>query len=344
MLLSLGIEALERGMVPDRLSRWAIRGLCRSGLNGRGLDKAFLTSLHEGPIAAYVEKANEQHYEVPAEFFLRVLGPRMKYSCCLFETPKTTLAEAEEAALATTAERAQLKDGLRVLDLGCGWGSFSLWAAERFPKSTFLAVSNSHGQKRHIDGVAERKGLSNLKVVTADVNAFDPQWTFDRVVSIEMFEHLRNYDLLFERIAGWLNPGGKLFVHHFCHRELAYPFETEGAANWMGRHFFTGGIMPSERLLAGFDRSLVETAHWKWNGTHYQRTADAWLERLDAQRDELLPILRTTYGAADGERWFHRWRVFFLAVAELFGYGGGGEWFVSHSLFERRPERNGLHA
>ena len=364
-LLSLSLNAVERGMIPDAITRSAIRRLCEQRLrdsdrgnniaNERAL-QAFVVAMQAGPIAPVPDKANEQHYELPPEFFTAVLGPRRKYSSCFFPEESSSLAEAEDAALAITCERAQLADGQDILELGCGWGSLSLWMAERYPHSRITAVSNSAPQRRFIEAEAAVRGLSNLRVITADMNDFDVGQVFnlpaqrfkaqtgqvenlphyDRVVSVEMFEHMRNYEKLLERIAGWLRPDGKLFVHIFCHRRFAYPFETDGDANWMGRYFFTGGIMPSEQLLQRFDRHLLVTRQWRWNGQHYQRTSEAWLKNLDGRRRDVLPILESCYGRAEARRWFHRWRMFFLAVAELFGYANGEEWFVTHALLAIR--------
>lgn len=349
-ILAMGVEAIERGLVPDSWTRLAIRRLCRQRLmefedaaSEQAVDRAeFWESLHRGPIAPVPEKANEQHYELPAEFFGIILGPRRKYSCCYWPDQGSSLPEAEDAALNLTCQHAQLHDGQDVLELGCGWGSLSLWIAERYPTSRVTAVSNSNTQRRFIQSTAARLGLSNLCVITADINGFRPPNTdgdgrFDRVVSVEMFEHMRNYYLLLARIASWLRPDGKLFVHHFCHRESAYPFETTGKSDWMGRHFFTGGMMPSANLLRRFDRDLSVAGQWTWNGCHYQRTAEAWLRNLDANRHEVLEILKTVYGRAAAGRWLQRWRMFLLAVSELFGYGNGEQWFVSHSLVQRSP-------
>jgi cyclopropane-fatty-acyl-phospholipid synthase len=341
--LSWGIEAVERGWIPDVWTRAAIRRLCRERLHDEtdSADAArqraaFLETLRRGPIAPLPEKANEQHYELPPEFFGFVLGPRRKYSCCYFADRETSLTEAEEAALAITCERAQLADGQQVLELGCGWGSLTLWMAERYPNSRITAVSNSAPQRLYIEAQAAERGLSNVAVITADMNDFAAEaGRFDRVVSVEMFEHMRNYEQLLSRIAGWLRPDGKLFVHIFCHRERCYPFETEGAGNWMGRHFFSGGIMPSADLLQQFNRDLTVVRQQVCNGDHYRRTAEAWLQLIDAHRDDVLRLFRRDSSEAEARRRFHRWRVFFLAVAELFGYDGGDQWFVSHYLLER---------
>ncbi len=341
-LLSFSLDAIERGLVPDAITRAAIRRLCEQRLrdcdrgddvaNSRALER-FVESMRAGPIAPVPEKANEQHYELPSEFFAAVLGPHRKYSSCFWPTANASLAEAEAVSLEITCERAELADGQDVLELGCGWGSLSLWMAERFRNSRITAVSNSAPQRRFIETEADSRGLTNLCVITADMNQFtaEPRH-FDRAVSVEMFEHMRNYERLLERIAAWLRPDGKLFVHHFCHRQFAYPFETDGDANWMGRYFFTGGLMPSENTLRQFDRHMTVVRQCRWDGTHYQRTSEAWLANLDARRRDVLPILEATYGRDAARRWFHRWRLFFLAVAELFGYADGAEWFVSHLL------------
>ena len=348
-MLQLGIEAVERGLVPDGITRWAIRGLCERHLHstlgtailptGPSVE-AFIASLRDEPIAPLPHKANEQHYELPPEFFATVLGPRRKYSCCLWQDNGTTLDEAEEAALEETCRRAEIADGQQILELGCGWGSLCLWLAERYPHANITAISNSAPQRHYIESVAAARKLSNLKVYTVDMNAFptameeQSHGPFDRIVSVEMFEHMRNYERLLASIAPYLKPDGKLFVHLFCHRSLAYPFQSEGPTNWMGRYFFSGGMMPSADLLRRFDRDLKVTRHWSWDGRHYQRTAEAWLENLDDRRSDVIPILQSAYGHDDGRRWLHRWRMFFLAVAELFGYSQGEEWFVSHYLLE----------
>jgi cyclopropane-fatty-acyl-phospholipid synthase len=342
----LGIEAIEHGLVPDAVTRMAIRRLCRERLRELRHDRgsmnnsvhaAFFESMRSGPIAILPEMANQQHYELPPEFFVAVLGPRRKYSCCYFPSDSTTLLEAEEAALVLTCERAHIADGQQILELGCGWGSLTLWMAERFSHSRITAVSNSTSQRQFIEAEARSRGLTNLCVITCDMNDFAPgAQTFDRIVSVEMFEHMRNYDCLLQRIASWLRPEGKLFVHIFCHRELTYPFETNGTANWMGRHFFTGGIMPSVDLLNQFNHSLTVSKQFSWSGRHYQRTAEEWLANLDARRDEILPMLASVYDGANARRWLNRWRMFFLAVSELFGYADGDEWFVSHYVMKHR--------
>jgi cyclopropane-fatty-acyl-phospholipid synthase len=339
--LGWGIDLAERGWLPDLVLRQGIRRLCRERLiadahaDDATREKALqslLADMTHGEIAPVPDAANQQHYELPAEFFAAVLGPHQKYSCGYWDRTGMTLAEAEIRALELTCEHARLEDGQRILELGCGWGSLSIWMAERFPLSSITAVSNSRPQRKWIEARAANAGLKNLRVITADMNEFGTAERFDRVVSVEMFEHMRNYQQLLARIATWLNPSGALFVHHFCHRHLAYPYETAGAGNWMGRYFFTGGLMPSEDLLSRFPDHFTVAQRWWWSGDHYQKTSEAWLSQLDAHERQVMPILTTTYGPENARRWFHRWRMFFLAVAEFFGLNSGREWGVTHQL------------
>jgi cyclopropane-fatty-acyl-phospholipid synthase len=332
----------EAGLLPDALVRVGIRrmlaGRAREAAapGARAAKLAFAEACRKSPIALVPAIANAQHYEVPAAFFERVLGPRLKYSCALFDGGATSLPLAEERMLAATAARAELEDGMRILDLGCGWGSFALWAAERFPAARIVAVSNSQAQARSIHARAQRDGLYNVTVTTADVNRFEAEGRFDRVVSVEMFEHVRNHEQLLARIARWLAPEGALLVHHFCHRTHAYPYEDRGPGDWMARHFFTGGMMPSEDWLDHFAHDLAVERRWRVDGTHYAKTSEAWLARLDANRAAVRALFGGVYEPEHAARWVQRWRLFFLACAELFAWRDGREWYVAHALLRPR--------
>lgn len=333
--MKLAHAAIDRGWMPDAAIRWGIRRMLQARLEDEairiadGRAKAFIEGLASAPIALNTDAANAQHYEVPAAFFGLALGPRRKYSCCLYDTPQTTLAAAEEAMLNLTTARAEIADGMQVLDLGCGWGSLSLYLAERFPNARITGVSNSRSQRDYILEAARTKGLENVRVITADINNFVAPASYDRIVSIEMFEHLRNHTRMLQRVADWLRPGGKLFLHIFCHREHCYPYEVSSPNDWMARHFFTGGMMPSYRLIPSINRDLKTEEMWKVNGLHYQRTCMDWLANLDANREAGLENLKKIH-SNDASMWLQRWRVFFLACAELFAYNGGEEWFVGH--------------
>ena len=339
----------ERGLLPDALLRLGIRRMCAQrllderagGVAAQAERQAqLIAQLRHSPLAIETAAANAQHYELPPAFFGHCLGPRLKYSCCYYPRGDETLAAAEEAMLLLYGERAELADGQHILELGCGWGSLTLWMAERYPNARITAVSNSHGQRRYIEAQCRLRGLVNVRVVTQDVNTLRmPPAQFDRCVSVEMFEHMRNYPALMQRIAGWLVPGGKLFVHIFAHRELAYPFETTGADNWMGRHFFTGGLMPAADTLLHFQQDLAIERRWQLEGTHYAKTANHWLERQDCQRGEVMEILRDAY-SEHASLWFQRWRMFWMACAELFGYAGGQEWLVAHYRFVRSSQQH----
>ena len=341
---AVAVNWVEQGLVPDRVVRLGIRRLLKARLAelrsddvaaGADLTQAFLDDLRHAPLALLPEKANEQHYEVPAEFFGAVLGAHRKYSSCYWPEDVTTLAQAEAAALAATCDRAGLVDGQQVLELGCGWGSLTLWMAERYPASHITALSNSASQREYIEAQAAGRGLANVRVITRDFNEFDTAERFDRVVSVEMFEHLRNWPHAFAQVARWLAPQGRFFMHVFAHRDAAYEFVERDASDWMSRHFFSGGMMPSDDLALQCQDDLRLLRRWRWDGTHYQRTAEAWLRNMDERRAALWPLFERSYGAQAGV-WWMRWRLFFMSVAELFGFEAGQQWWVSHYLFEKR--------
>lgn len=341
----LAYRLSEQGVVPDPLIRMAIRTLIRRRLHEIGVaceeagstrQTAFIEHMRRAPIALVPEKANAQHYEVPAAFFEAVLGPCLKYSSAYWADDRATLAAAEAAALQETCSHAGITDGQTILELGCGWGSLTRWMAKAFPETRIVAVSNSRSQCEHIESQADREGLNNIVVRTCDMNEFDIEpASFDRVVSVEMFEHMRNWPELLSRVCRWLKPGGCFFMHIFVHRTAPYLFEDRGPSDWMSRHFFTGGMMPSEELPLAFQDHLRFVQRWWWNGTHYEKTANAWLANMDRARGSLWPLFVNTYGEADAQTWWMRWRMFFMACAELFGYEGGAQWGVGHYLFER---------
>jgi cyclopropane-fatty-acyl-phospholipid synthase len=335
----------ERGLLPDALIRHGIRRLCGARLReeraGDVEEQAArfeerIEHLRQSPIAIFTDAANAEHYELPPTFFESCLGMRLKYSCAYYPRGDETLDQAEEAMLELYLQRAELKDGQRILDLGCGWGSLTLFMAERFPDACIEAVSNSRPQREFIEARCAARGIRNVTVRTADVNHLDlAAGAYDRCVSVEMFEHVRNYRALLRRIAQSLAPNGKLFVHIFAHRTLLYPFETQGKDDWMGRYFFTGGLMPSTETLLRFQEHVEVEAQWLLDGTHYQRTAEHWLANHDTHRETIMASLHETYGAG-AALWNQRWRMFWMACAELFGYAGGREWVVAHYRFARR--------
>jgi len=342
----LAIDWVEQGLVPDAMVRAGIRRLCEQRLreiaagdcqSAAATTEAFVATMDAADLAPVPHLANEQHYEVPARFFELALGPHLKYSSAWWPEGTHTLADAEASGLAATCEHAGLVDGQDVLELGCGWGSLTLWMAANYRGSRITAVSNSASQRAWIQSEARRRGLPNVTVITADMNTFEAPGRYDRVVSVEMFEHMRNWRTLFGRVHEWLRPGGRFFMHVFCHRSTPYAFVDGGPSDWMSRHFFSGGMMPSDELALRFQDQLRFLARWRWDGTHYERTANAWLANVDQQRPAVLEVLQETYGDA-APQWLQRWRVFFMACAELFGFRGGQEWWVSHYLFERSAE------
>jgi cyclopropane-fatty-acyl-phospholipid synthase len=333
-LIAATIDAFEGAPLPDPVRKTAIYLLvanARRQMQGAGAqaNAVFAREMTERPIAEHTDAANAQHYEVPAEFFLNCLGPQLKYSSALYRTPTDTLAQAEEHALRETAEHADLQDGQRILELGCGWGSLSLWMAKTYPKARITAVSNSSSQRAFIMARAQERGLSNLEVITCDMNDFEAPGVFDRVVSVEMFEHMANWRALLAKVKGWLKPDGRLFIHIFTHKTTPYRFNVEDDADWIAKHFFSGGVMPSHGLIREFPDLFTLEQDWRWSGTHYEKTALHWLELYDRNLAKIRPVLEQVYGS-QATLWHRRWRLFFLATAGLFGHRGGTEWGVSH--------------
>ncbi len=343
--MNVATSLTDRGILPDSLIRLGIRRLDRQRLkterqksenDHRMRRQHFIDLIRSHPIVVVPEKANEQHYEVPPAFFRSVLGKHLKYSGCMWDGEVNDLNEAEARMLAVTAERAELADGMDILELGSGWGSLTLWMAENYPASRITTVSNSRDQGDYIREICRERGIANVTHITADMNTFDISERFDRVVSVEMFEHMRNWPLLLSRIENWLRPEGKLFIHIFTHRTHAYLFEDEGEDNWMGRYFFSGGMMPADDLLYDLQDDLIIEKHWQVNGVHYSKTAEAWLNNLDRRKSRVMPVLSEVYGPEAASIWFRRWRIFFMACAELWGFRNGSEWLVSHYLLRKK--------
>lgn len=336
---------LENNLIPDFLIRFGIRRLLKQRLKDENKGSAeankqqllsLITELKSSPIAVNTSEANEQHYEVPTEFYQYCLGKHLKYSGGYWKDGVSDIDTSEKDMLELTCQRAELQNGQNVLELGCGWGSLSLFMSQKFPESNFTVVSNSRTQKIYIDKEAEKRNITNLTVLTADMNSFTIDKTFDRVVSVEMFEHMRNYEKLMEMIARVLKPGGKLFVHIFTHKTLAYKFEIKDESDWMSKYFFTGGIMPSNDLLFYFDKDLIKEKFWLVNGMHYSKTSEAWLQNMDAHEYEIMPLFEKTYGKTSALKWWVYWRIFYMACAELWGYNKGEEWMVCHYLFKKK--------
>ena len=343
-MISKLIELAEKGIIPDYFIRQGIVRNCENRLNNENVSntekvssrkQSWIQQMKESPVALVPEKANEQHYEVPPAFFEKVLGKHLKYSSGYWPDGVNSLDESEESMLELSFKRAQLKDGDSILELGCGWGSLTCYMASKLPNSKITAVSNSKDQKKHILNRCKNQGLGNIEVITADMNDFETENNYDRVVSIEMFEHMRNYKKLLSKISSWLNNEGKLFIHIFTHQSVVYPFENQGEADWMAREFFSGGMMPSHDLLLHFQDDLIIEDVWRMSGTHYEKTSLAWVNKMDANKDIVMKIFSETYGD-DAKLWFQRWRIFFMSCEKLFGYDNGSEWGVSHYRFSKR--------
>ena len=341
------IDLAEKGIMPDFLIRSGIRRMQKERLLWEKSSSISEVEAHhqnwvnemKGSSIAYVpDKANEQHYEVPPEFFVNALGKHLKYSAGYWPEGVTNLDDSEFAMLKLSAERAEITNGDSILELGCGWGSLTLYMAENYPKSQITAVSNSKDQRLFIEKKCQERGFENVKVITADMNVFTIDEKFDRIVSVEMFEHMRNYEQLLDKVSSWLQPSGKLFIHIFTHKTLVYPFTEDGEGDWMGRNFFSGGIMPSHQLLLYFQKKINIEESWRFNGSHYEKTSLAWLNKMDSNKNEIMAIFSETYGADNALVWFQRWRIFFMACEVLFGYNEGREWGVSHYRFVKSSD------
>lgn len=341
---------LYMNIIPDVLVRFFVRFFLSQALHGDftgvyrgGIEaaherkRAFLKEIAGMPIAVQTRDANEQHYEVPTAFYDLCLGERKKYSACIWDKSTSTLEEAERASLKQVCERAGVEDGMSILDLGCGWGSLSLWLAEHYPKAKIVGLSNSNTQREYIMSKCKERGFTNLTILTKDINEFDTDLRFDRIMTIEMFEHMKNYPRLMGNCARWLNPGGKLFVHIFVHKLYPYHFVVRNDADWMAKYFFSGGTMPAADTLVycqGEDLCIEDS--WQSNGKHYAKTLDAWLARMDANLPKVRKLFRECYGKGNESKWIFQWRMFFIVCSESFGYGKGDEWFVMHYLFTKR--------
>jgi len=342
------IKLAEQGKLPDSLVRYGIRRLCQQRLAEELIDapeqqqqryQKLIEELRQSPIAIETDAANEQHYEVATDFYLASLGKRLKYSCAYYPEANTTLDQAEEHMLSLYSQRAELANDQKILELGCGWGSLTLWMAEKYPGSQITAVSNSSTQKKHIDAQCELHSYKNVTVITADVNALElEERQYDRAISIEMFEHMRNYRQLLKRISSWLKPEGKLFVHIFAHRNVMYPFNVKSEEDWMSKYFFTGGLMPSIDTLLHFQDQLKVETRWLVNGQHYEKTCNHWLEKTDQNKDRIIAAFKQDYSEQNAEQWFHRWRIFYMSCAELFGLNNGSQWLVAHYLFKNSKD------
>ncbi|WP_251358397.1 cyclopropane-fatty-acyl-phospholipid synthase family protein [Kangiella sp. TOML190] len=344
-MIGQAIKLIEKGLIPDQLIRSGIKKLCRQRLEEQYANDCemqseqyheFWQQLKQSKIAIETDKANQQHYELPTEFFQYALGDKLKYSSAYWSHSCDDLSQAELAMLNLYCERGQFYDGQEILELGCGWGSLTLFLAERYPNSRITAISNSHSQRKFIQQQADENQLENIQILTTDINDFESDKKYDRIVSIEMFEHVRNYQELFHKLSGWLNVDGKVFLHIFCHRYLMYPYQEEGDDNWMGRYFFSGGQMPAADTFLLFQHELQLDKRWLLSGSHYEKTSNAWLENMDQNKDRIIPIFESTYGEDFANIWFQRWRIFFMACAELFGYAKGNEWMVAHYRFTKR--------
>ena len=343
-MISLLIKLSEKQLIPDFAIRYGIRTLLKKRLDSlvsnnpetNIQDKIdFIHKMNSSKIALVPELANKQHYEIPANFYKYCLGRHRKYSSCYWEDNTKNLDEAELLSLKLTTQHAKLTNGQNILELGCGWGSLTLWMAKKFPKSKITAVSNSSSQKTHILEQAKKRNLNNISIITEDMNKFNPKTRYDRIVSVEMIEHMRNHRQLFKKINTWLKPGGLFFMHIFVHKTQPYLFEVQDEDDWMSQYFFSGGMMPSEDLPLFFQEDLKIIDQWSWSGKQYEKTANAWLANIDFNKEKVMKTLEKIYGKDNSKKWFQRWRIFFMSCAELWGYRDGNEWKVAHYLFKK---------
>lgn len=335
-------DAVTREGICNALGLWLAKLDCDGDVEKKMFYKQkFVNKLNEMPIAIQTREANEQHYEVPTAFFLTVLGARRKYSSCYYPTGEESLEQAEDEMLKLVCQRSGLRNGDVVMDLGCGWGATGLWILEHYPQCIVTCVSNSRTQGAHIRKVASERGFSSrLTVITADANVFDTNNRFDLIISVEMFEHMKNYEQLFKKVSSWLKPEGKLFTHILCHREYTYHFKSEEGSDtdWMAQHFFSGGTMPSSDLFLYFQKDVSIEGHWNINGEHYSRTLEAWLERLDANEGTVREIFAREYGHGEVDQQIENWRKFFIYCSEVFACNHGNEWIVAHHLFRKKAK------
>ena len=344
-------KLLAQGWIPDFLIRFGVKILLRNKIKNQKIPNIekrqskkveFVNNLKNQPIAIKTSEANEQHYELPPSFFEEILGDRLKYSCGYWDEflPPSDCAnklnQSEEAMLELTCSRADIKNGQKILDLGCGWGSLSIYMAENYPESKITALSNSSTQIEYINSIAKEKELDNLKAVIADINTYKSNNTFDRIISIEMFEHMRNYEALMSKLSKLLRNKGKLFIHIFSHHTYPFAYVNKSSSDWMARYFFAGGTMPSQDLLHYFLEDFHLENQWAVSGKHYKQTLEAWLYKMDNKKETIWPIFLEVYGKKEAKKWWNYWRTFFLSCAEFFGMNEGNEWFISHYLFQKK--------
>jgi len=334
-------EWLQRKLIQSHLKWWS--GRLEAGGDAEKQhhyrEKMIKVFRENEKIAEATEEAKEQHYEVPTDFFLLSLGPWLKYSSCYWPKGCSTLRGAEEAMLEKICERAQIQDGMEILDLGCGWGSCGLYLLKKYPNVKVTFFSNSTTQQAYIREQAKKgNNLDRIKSIAGDVNVTELNAEFDRIVTNEMFEHMKNYEKLFEKVSKWLKPEtGLLFIHVFCHRFFPYQFKVKDSnnADWMGRNYFTGGSMPSFDTFLYFQKHLAIQNTWMINGVHYSKTLEAWLDLLKEKESIISEIFAKEYGADKVTEHLNGWKLFYIMSSEAFKYNEGNDWCVAHYTFKR---------